>query len=117
MFTRIALPLVLVLSLAGCGSKDAGNAPQDANAPKGADAAKGGPRTVAAADEEFRTAASHKGDRAQAVAKMMVEQRRDDRWTWERLEKDYGDELNETKLRDEFATWKKNRTAAGDKAK
>lgn len=114
MFAKFAVPFVLALLLAGCGSKDP-SGPAGADAKKGGDTA--GPRTVAAADEEFRAAASRKGDRAQAVAKMMVENRRDDRWAWERLANDYGDELNETKLKDEFAKWKRDRIAAGDKAK
>ena len=110
--------IVLSLSLTGCGSKDSSGTGGSADAKSGGK--KGGkstPATPEAADEEFRVAASHKGERALAVAKMMTESRSKDKWSWERLADAYGGELDDAKMKDEFARWKSDRIAAGDRYK
>lgn len=114
MFTRFAFPLVLALSLTGCGSKsDSGKAPAAAKEP----GSKSGsaPATVEAADEEFLIAASQKGEREKAAAGMLVDFRKKDKWSWERLDGEVNFQFQEIKA--EFAKWKRDRTAAGDRYK
>lgn len=110
--------IVLSLGLTGCGSKDSSGPTSAADAKSGGK--KGGrstPATPEAADEEFRVAASHKGERASAVAKMITGSRSKDKWSWERLADAYGDELDGEEMKDEFARWKSDRIAAGDRYK
>lgn len=113
MFAKFAAPFALALLLTGCGTKESPGPGGAADAKKGGEAA--GPRTVAAADEEFRVAASHKGEREVVAAKMLVNFRKDDNWSWERLEKEVNFQFQEIKA--EFTKWKRDRVAAGDKAK
>lgn len=116
MLAKNVVPFALALLLAGCGSKDPTNPAAPANAQKGdKKGGKSAPTTPEAADEEFRVAASHKGEREQAAAKMLVNFRKDDKWSWERLEGEVNFQFQE--IKDEFGKWKRDRVAAGDRSK
>ncbi len=71
--------------------------------------------TIPSVDEEFRVAASQKGERALVAAKMLIEFRNNDKWPWERLKNEVDFQFNEIKA--EFDNWKKDRIAAGDRYK
>lgn len=72
-------------------------------------------KTVAMADEEFEIAASQKGDRARTAAKMLIESRNDDVFSWQRLENEVKFQFGA--IRDEFDRWKQDRVDAGDRFK
>jgi len=71
--------------------------------------------TIREADEEFRIAASQKGERALTAAKMLIGFRNQDNWTWERLNGEVDFQFNA--IEDEFSQWKRRRIAAGDRYK
>jgi hypothetical protein len=75
----------------------------------------GRPGTPAAADEEFRIAASHKGQAALNLVQTMIDLRRD-RQPWWQLE-DLVDSYGDYGIKTEFNRWKRDRIAAGDRYK
>lgn len=71
--------------------------------------------SVAEADEEFRIAASQKGQAGVVAAKMLIDFRNNDKWSWENLEEEVDFQFGGIKA--EFNQWKQHRISAGDRYK
>lgn len=64
------------------------------------------------ADASFLQSASRKGEREKVAAKMLIELRWDDNWSWEELQDEVDFQFAE--IKDEFKQWKQNCITAGD---
>jgi len=75
--------------------------------------------TLREVDEEFKIAASQKGQMSISGAEIMIDNRNNDKWSWERLQKnvDFPSHIIFVEIKDEFEDWKKGRIAAGDRYK
>lgn len=105
--TSAHLSVVLVaIVLGGCGKSPAEPEPSTHTSRE---------LTVPAVDEEFRIAASQKGETELVAAKMLIDLRNNDNWSWERLEGEVDFQFGG--IKDEFDQWKQDRIAAGDRYK
>ena len=76
------------------------------------DSTSSGSMTVWEVDEEFRIATSHQ-EAGLVSANMLIELRRDSKWSWELLDDEVDFQFGY--IEEEYEQWKRNRIAAGDR--